>query len=458
MTDLTATDRRYAPAHLAGWSIVDALQRWLIGLGSTPVGAAAGLAWRLITARLLSSLGALFAAAMYGPRTFAFMGLYLAAVKLVSLVLFLRYESAALAGESERETLAAVRLCSAVALAVMMLCLPALALGVYLGWIPPVFAPLLVLSVGARGLLRLGGILANRAGDFGTLGRATTVQAVVQPLVLVALCQTHLHGATVMALSDIAGYGIAALVTVAPHRRVLLAALVAPISGADLIALAKRWSCLPLLNLPGALFSAGFTALPLIALPLLVDHDTAGYAALAVRILEIPAHLVGAAATPIILHRLSTGAVGLRRPFARQAVAALTLVAAVIFGGAVVMSYAIDPFLSETHWHGLAAIIPVLAVFYAGVTLAGPFTEVGSLFKEQRLLAAINGIALAAAMAAFALAGEAVGAALAAVATLSLMRAAVLGCRIVELAGRGGSSAHIERTLPAPGAACVSAR
>lgn len=438
VTDYTATDRRYGPGPLAGRIPGELVRRAVAGLRTTPLWAAADLARRLFTARILSSLGALFAAAMYGPQAFAFMGLYLGCVKLASLVLFLRYESAALAADGERDTLTVIRLCCVVAAAVGLVLLPVMALGVWLDLIPPVFVPLFIASVSARGLLRLGGILASRAGDFATLGRATTIQAIVQPLVLVALTQTHLHGATVMALSDIAGYGVAALVAAAPYRRWLFAALAEKIALSELAAVAGRWSGLPLLNLPGALFSAGFTALPLIALPFIVDHETAGYAALAIRVLEIPAHLVGAATTPILLHRLGAGVRGDGGRFAVLAVAALAAVATAVFGGAVAMSLAIDPWLSGTHWHGLAEIVPVLAVFYAGVTLAGPLTEVGGLFREQRLLAAINGIALAAALAAFALAGDEVGPALAAVAGLSLMRAGVLGARIVELAGRHG--------------------
>lgn len=448
MTDLTAIDHRRTSAALAGGSFGDLMRRSLLMLAATPALAAARLAWRLLTARAMSSLGALFAAALYGPRAFALMGLYLGAAKLLSLVLFLRYENAALAHGCDRDMLVAVRLCSVLAAGILVALLPALAVGVWHGVIPMIFAPLLVVSIGARGLLRLGAILANRRGDFVTLGRATTVQAIVQPLVLVVLAPSHLHGASVMALADIAGYGIAAVVAITPYRRILLAALLEPIGRVELLAIARRWACLPLHNLPGALFSAGFTALPLIALPFLVDHDTAGHAALAARLLEIPAHLVGAATTPILLHRLSAGAIADRGAFALRAVVTLTAVVLLIFGGALVMSYAIHPFLSSTHWHGLAAAIPVFAVFYAGVTLAGPLTEAGGLFREQRLLTAINGIALAAALAAFAVADGAVWLALGAVAALSLMRAGILGCRIVELADRTAAQGRTERAGP----------
>jgi hypothetical protein len=415
--------------------LIDVVRLGLAWLRAAPIRQAAGLAWRYTAARAISAAGLFIAAAMYGPAAFALFGLYLATLNIGWIVVFLRYESAVVATADAEEARVLLKLCMVIGLVMLAALAPLTLAGVRVGWIPPVYAPLFIIALGARGVLRLALTVATRAGDFRALGRATLVQAVVQPIMLVALTRTSLHGATVMALSDAFGHGVAALVAVLGQGRALASIARQPMAWAELRGGASHWSSLPLLNLPGAVLSVSFATLPLIVVPLLADQDFAGLVALGFRILDIPTQLIGAATTPIFLHRLSAGSGADHRRFAILAITTLAAFIVAAYGTLTFAALVVEPWLARTHWRGLVEVLPLFVGFSAGLALAGPLVEVGGLFREQRVMLMLHGVAFVAGLAAFALGGSAVGWSLAAVSVLAISRAAMLGWFVVSLAG-----------------------
>lgn len=422
-------DMRGAPPPAAAW------RRLLALLWRTPLRVAIGLAWRFVAARLLSVGGLIVAAAIYGPPGFALFGAYLAVLNVTAAGLFLRYEGAVMAARGEREAAVALRLCLLAGLAVCAASLPILAGLVAARVVPPLFAVMFVAALAARGLLKLALTQATRAGAYRVSGRANLVQAVVQPGTLILMLQAPLHAATVMVFADLVGHATAAAVAAWSQRRGLRAAL-ARVDRADLRAVARHWASLPLLNLPATLFASAFAALPLVCVPLLVDMQVAGQLALAYRVLDLPTQLVGTATVPILLNRLGARAGAERRRFARRALIGIAGVVAVIYGGIVGVALFAEPWLAATRWHGLAEGILLLVAFQAGLAMTGPFAEAASVFRGQRLMAAVHGGALVAGLAVFALAGGTLGLALGLLAAVSLMRALLVAWRVADLALR----------------------
>jgi len=386
-----------------------------------------------VVARAISIGGLAVAAAIYGPAAFALMGLYLGVLGVASVGMLLRYDGAVLAAADEAAVRVILRLCIFVGMAVLATFVPFLILGVQLGWVPPVFAPMLLLALAVRGLLRLGFALSTRHGDFRVIGRANLVQAVLQPLMLLALTRTHLHGATVMALADLFGHFVALLVVLRAHRRSFPGFLRDDIPFGILMASARRWSSLPALSLPGALLSMGFVMLPLIVAPMLADRELAGTIALALRILDFPTQLVAAGTTPVLLHRLSaTDGMGHRR-MAALAVLLLTGLVGALYSLIVIAAIVVDPWLEATKWHALADVMPLLVGFSAGIALAGPLAEAGGMFRDQRVLAITHGLAFAGGLIVLGATGSINAAALIGFSILAVARAAALGWLIVSL-------------------------
>jgi hypothetical protein len=113
----------------------------------------------------------------------------------------------------------------------------------------------------------------------------------------------------------------------------------------------------------------------------------------------------------------------------------LTVLIGVAYGALTFAALVVEPWLANTHWRGLIEVVPLFVGFSAGLALAGPLVEVGGLFREQRTLVMIHGVAFVAGLAAFALDGPAVGAALVTMSALAIGRAGLLAMLVVSLAG-----------------------
>src|ERR687890_802913 len=223
---------------------------------------AALLAARLIGARTMSLVSLAVALWAVDVESFAAFGVYQALAMLVWMVSFLRFDAAIVAAPAASGSYAALRLCSVVGAATAAVTGVVAVSAAVSGFAPVGLALLFPLSVVGRGLLRLAFAAATRDGDFVEIGRASLVQSVVQPLILVVLVEAIDDGALAFAGADVVGH-VAGVVYLTWRKRAYLHAFRAGWSRADLIATARLWIGLPLFNLPGSFLSLAFVMSPL---------------------------------------------------------------------------------------------------------------------------------------------------------------------------------------------------
>jgi len=392
-----------------------------------PVRDALGLGSRLIGARAMSFVTLLVAAFFVKIETFAEFGVYQTAATLLWTACFLRYDAAIPAADTDKGAHAALRLSitvSAVLWFASSLC--AIVAGLS-GWVPLGLALLFPLSVLARILLRLTFLMATRDGDFRSIGRASLAQAFFQPLSLLAGVLALQNGSIAFAVSDLIGHFAYGLY-LAWSRRDDLTFLR---SGWDLEALrdtARKWSGMPLYNLPGSFLSLAFVTSPLLIMPLTASGVFAGHVALAFRIFDVPTQIITAASTPIFLHRLRPDERRVTRVFGRKMMVTLGIALTILYGIMAAALALADPWLRATPLGRLAGIVAGVAAVQLFVALAAPLNDSCALYPEQKKLALIHGLAvlgsLASCLVAYAVSPRI---ALLVLAALALSRAVALG-------------------------------
>jgi O-antigen/teichoic acid export membrane protein len=350
-----------------------------------------GLAWRNLAARILSAMCLLVAAHTYELKVFADFGVYLAVMNIIGLLFFLRYESAIVGATSDEDALLAIKSC--LAISILILAMVAIALLVatqthQMSWLVAIF---FVIGLAARGSLRLAVIYATRCGDFAVLARSTMIQAIVQPVLLLALLTTPLDGLLALVISDAVGH-LVAMATALWLQRKGLGNVIQPVSMHEILGLLKRWISLPLFNLPGTLMSSIFISAPLVLTPMIVDATTAGAFALAYRLLDFPTQLIGAAATPVVMNLFRTSNT---RPLdaATRWLLAFSAVVLAAFGVLAFASFELSQFVTSPKWSQVLHMIPFFALFSASLAIAGPLYEAGSQFQDQRLMTIVHGLA-----------------------------------------------------------------
>jgi len=308
-------------------------------------------------------------------------------------------------------------------------------LAAMVGFAPLGLALLFPLSVIGRGLLRLAFAAATRDGDFLEIGRASLVQSVVQPLILVALVETIDDGALAFAGADVVGH-MAGVIYLTWRKRIYLQAFEAGWSRAALVATGRTWIGLPLYNLPGSFLSLAFVMSPLLIMPLVASATVAGHVAVAFRIFDVPTQIITAASTPIFLHRLRPSEDHGTPVFHRSIMVALTLVLLAIYGGLAFAIVLAGPWLKQTALGGIAGVVGLVAAFQLFVALGSPLNDTCALFPHQRRLAILHGLAVLGSMLAYLIAVAAtprIG--LFALVVLAAVRAVALGELLRNLSG-----------------------
>lgn len=370
-------------------------------LTRSPLRIGIGLGARFVLARLLSGGSLLIAASFVNIEAFAEFGVYLALVNVLWITVFLRYEAAVVGAASTGEAQAAIRLCAAVALGVsaaVALVSAAVTAG---GLVSPALGLLFPLALAARAGLRLSVVSGTREGDFRGLGRVALVQSLIQPAVLVALSINLDDGALAFAAADVAGHAAAALYLWFRQRGPLLAALGGGWSRQAVFATARKWSSLPLVNLPGSVLSHAFLVSPLIILPLVAGPTMAGHFALAMRLFDIPTQIIAAVGGSVLLNHLSPASASARL-FGRRMLLLMVVTAVAIYGMLATGLLVLDPWLAGTFLEGLAPVVPLVALFQAFAALSSPLGEACSIYAQQRRLVMIHAAALAGVLAAVA--------------------------------------------------------
>ncbi|MGO4573008.1 lipopolysaccharide biosynthesis protein [Microvirga sp. 2TAF3] len=362
-------------------------------MAGRPVREAVRLALRLVGARGMSVVTLIVAAWLVDIQAFAEFGVYQTLASLAWLALFLRYDAAIVSSGTEEESGEALRLCLGVGL-VLWLVFSGLAVAAgEWGWMHTPLALLLPFSILMRGMLRLTFARTTREGDFKALGRASMIQSVLQPIVLLVLILSPLEDALCFAVADVAGHasGVAYLLW---RRRKYIPSLRHDWSVPVLLAAASRWKNLPLYNLPSSFLALAFVMSPLLIMPLTADEETAGHVALAYRIFDVPTQIVTAVSTPIFLHWLRPSMDRASAMFGRQIM--LILFAFIGLGYAAIAGTLIlaDPLLAGSKLADLIDVVPVVAAFQLFVALAAPLSDSCALYPQQRRLVLIQVLAL----------------------------------------------------------------
>jgi hypothetical protein len=360
---------------------------------------AAMLALRFVQARLLSVWGLLLAAALCPPKVFADFAIFAALANFVSIAVLLRFEAVFFQNSDRFRLGRAFRLAVAAGFVFLSLAAVAILFAAAQGWVLRGFGALFLISLASRAAIRLLLAEATAEGDFTTIGNSNIVQALLQPGMMILLIWPL--GPTALALfaADAFGHTVAALY-LAWRRRGSLLRLVHPSrwSLTELIAAGWQWRNSPTFLLPSALLSFGFSAAPLLALPLSSNPVLAAHVALATRLLDMPAQMFGAVTTPLVMSDLRKHRGQAQQERARLLTLGMVGIVGALFTTIAILAIGTDElFLSGTKWGGVGEVMAIMALFYGCGALVGPLQEMGAFSSRPHSQMAANGVALAAA-------------------------------------------------------------
>jgi O-antigen/teichoic acid export membrane protein len=358
------------------------------------------LALRFVQARLLSVWGLLLAAALCPPKVFADFAIFAALVNVGSIAALLRFEMVFFQNSDRLRLGRAFRLAVVTGALFLSATLIAILFAASQGWILRGFGALFLISLASRAAIRLLLAEATAEGDFATIGNSNVVQALVQPGMMILLIWPL--GPTALALfaADAFGHAVTAIY-LAWRRRGALLRLMHPSrwSRAELIEAGWQWRSAPTYLLPSALLSFGFSAAPLMALPMSSSPMLAAHVALASRLLDMPAQMFGAVTVPLVMSDLRKHQGGDRQRRARLLTLGMAAIVAVLFTTIAFVAVGADELiLSGTKWDGVGQVMAVMALFYGCGALVGPLQEMGTFSSRPHRQMTANAVALAAAV------------------------------------------------------------
>lgn len=363
-------------------------------------GIAAGLmlALRFVQARSLSIWGLIVAVALCPAQAFADFAVYSTLANFISIAALLRFEAVFFQSGDWARLGRAVRLAVAVGLGFLVLASLLIFAAESAGWILSSYGGLFLASLAGRAAMRLVSSEATAEGDFAALGNANILQAVVQPAAMLVLIWALDASAIALFAADAIGHCVASAYLIW-RRRASLARLMAAgrWSLRELAQSAERWRMAPGLLLPSALLSFGFTATPLLALPLLNNPLLAAHVALAMRLLEVPTQLFSAVSVPLAMSSLRHADGAARQKRVRLITLALLVSGCLLFAILGAGALLLDPLLEGTEWQDVGPVIAIMAIFYAGIALVLPMHEMASLARRPQSHVATNALAMLAA-------------------------------------------------------------
>lgn len=362
-------------------------------LKGQPVRDAIRLGARLVGARIMSIVTLIVAAWLVDIEAFAEYGVYQTLAALAIIALFLRYDTAIVSARTEAEAGEALHLCICIGAALWGLFTAAALIAGQAGLMRMELALLLPLSIFMRGMLALSFSMVVRDGAFKEIGRASLVQAIVQPTSLLVLVASPIADPLSFAIADIIGH-VSSVTYLAARRRDRLETFWRMRSRGALLVAARRWKNLPLYNLPSSAFSLAFVMSPLLIMPTVAGAVFAGHVALAYRIFDVPTQIISAASTPIFLNRLKPSAERANPIFGRHIFAGLILLLGFVYASMAGLFLFSDKWLGGTELAGLADAVPLVAAFQLFVALAAPLNDSCSLYLQQKRLVLIQAMSL----------------------------------------------------------------
>jgi hypothetical protein len=347
-----------------------------------------------LVARLLSGISILASVWLFAPAEFVRFGALLAVLTLASAVQFLRYDYTIASAVGPAELRSAIRLTAVVGLVVWLAMAVMATLAVRLDIVGADMAGLFLLALAGRGLCRLLGRIGVRDGEFRLLGQSSLAFSGSQPAVVVLAFLSGANGSVAMAMTDIIGNALASLLLAWHYRASLRVWFRLWEDTPGMIAMARRWASLPLVNLPSTLLAVSFATVPVLVVLNMLEADMAGHFALAFRLLDVPSQILAAAISPIAMNRF-TRRNSDQRPY-RDPELAFGLVVAVgaVFGGISLAGFMIEPWLAGTGWQGFSTYVPLVALFQGGIAMTLPLLEIAGVQHSQRRLFVLQSLSV----------------------------------------------------------------
>lgn len=350
------------------------------------------LALYLLIIRIFSAGGFIVALWLCPVQIFANLGIYLASISLAALAVFGRYELLVVAAHNERQCADAVHLCAITgAFVVVTTLLVALAINhLFATHVAIFFAG----SLFARAWLRLGLTLATRYGRYHRAVKALLPHTIAQPAILVWLIYHGHNPLLAFVISDFFGHLIAAACVCFSERRAFRSAFLRKIRLRKIRELATWNVGLPTLNLTAAASAFLFATTPLFFLPGLSNGILAGTLALLFRMLDVPTFLTNSSVSPILMKEVADrNRDGTRRlspgMFLLPATIAILVFGSISLGGLTLNSLQLAP-----SWHMALTVLPVVALFQAGIAATAPLIDIATLAGRQRGLLTVNVISV----------------------------------------------------------------
>jgi O-antigen/teichoic acid export membrane protein len=357
------------------------------------------LALRFVQARLLSVWGLLLAAALCPPQVFADFAIFAALANLTSIAVLLRFEAVFFQNNDRLRLGRAFRLAVATGIIFLAGAVIAVLFAASQGWILRGFGALFLISLASRAAIRLLLAEATAEGDFATIGNSNIAQALLQPGMMILLIWPLGPIALALFAADAFGHAVAACY-LAWRRRGSLLRLMHPSrwSLTELIMAGWQWRSSPTFLLPSALLSFGFSAAPLLALPMSSNPVLAAHVALATRLLDMPAQMFGAVTTPLVMSDLRRHRGHDQQKRARLLTLGMVAIVVALFTAIAFVAVSTDELLlSGTKWGGIGEVMAIMALFYGSGALAGPLQEMGAFSSRPHSQMTANAVALAAA-------------------------------------------------------------
>jgi hypothetical protein len=374
---------------------------WLIATDawSRPVlasilGRVTKLALYLVLGRAFSATGLIVALWICPVDIMAHVGLYLALLNLATILLFGRYDALIVAAPTERRCIEATHLCIVQAGLTIGLIVGASLITVEADLVSPQLGGLFCAAVVVRAVINLSMAFAIRNGRCEQAYRAMLPQSMIHPFLLVTLVAHSHDPLTAFVLADLIGFFVTAIAVAASQWTGLRASIQARVQLDRLWRLAQDNSSLPLVNLPAILSIFLFTTTPVLLLPTLPNSLQAGTLALLFRILDMPTQITASAISPVLVRevvkRVQQGAHSIEKYLVYLPLLCAALVFSAIAAAGLVLHHSgLIP-----HWSVALQLLPMVALFQAGVAATAPLTDMVTMTGQQSRLLAINSIAL----------------------------------------------------------------
>lgn len=346
------------------------------------------LALYLLIVRVFSAAGFIVALWLCPVQVFANLGIYLASISLAALAIFGRYELLVVAAHDERQCADAVHLCLITGtVAVVGTLLVALAVNHLL---VTHVAILFVGSLFARAWLRLGLTLATRHGRYDYAVKALLPHTIAQPTILVWLIYQGHNPLLAFVTSDFFGHLIAAGCVCISERRSFRSSLLRHIRWRRIQELAAWNVGLPTLNLTAAASAYLFATTPLFFLPGLSNGILAGTLALLFRLLDVPTFLTNSSVSPILMKEVADRSRDGARGISPSTFLLPVMIATIVFGLISLGGLTLNSLQLAPSWHMALTILPVVALFQAGIAATNPLIDIATLAGRQQGLLALN--------------------------------------------------------------------